>query len=361
MPLPPPGPSPCPLLPPSSCPPRTLALRPARRPPRGLLLGAPCSWCWSQRWPKPTPSNVPTGPQSTTSRTATCPQPSKCRGVSLTCQRHPGSRSPRPPGRQGTRQGPARVHLAAVVQSGPRRPGRCLARDRVAGREPARPGWSGTSPQSADTSPRPQPSALGLGQRAPHSTSVMMWFLIPRRVALSVQGWGRQGRVGARPPPTARRPAPAPAAHDTRLPASCTLARGPREAAGGAGGTKLPPPHRTACPLASGQAGRGRAGRVNTNRRPACLKARRGGGEAPGQPCLGCPQGWGSSGRPPPGQSTHSLTTQLSSRPWPPGLCPPTIKCTPTTVTTPADAPDLQGFPGQRPLKWEPRAGVTQS
>lgn len=105
VPLLPLGPSPCPLLPPSSCPPETLALRPARRPPRGLLLGAPCSWCWSQRWPKPTPSDVPTGPQSTTSRTATCPQPSKCRGVSLTCQRHPGSRSPRPPGRQGTQPG----------------------------------------------------------------------------------------------------------------------------------------------------------------------------------------------------------------------------------------------------------------
>lgn len=359
MPLLPLGPSPCPLLPPSSCPPETLALRPARRPPRGLLLGAPCSWCCSQRWPKPTPSDVPTRPQSTTSRTATCPQPSKCRGVSLTCQRHPGSRSPRPPGRQGTRQGPARVHLAAVVQSGPRRPGRCLARDRVAGREPARPGWSGTSPQSADTSPRPRPSALGLGQRAPHSTSVMTWFLIPRRVALSVQGWGRQGRVGARPPPG-----------DPLLPRQPTTpgSRHHAHSPGAQGGSRGCWRHEAAAspqdglPAGLRQAGRDRAGRVNTDRRPACLKARRGRGEAPGQPRLGCPQGLGQLRLPPsPGQSTHSLTTQLSSRLWPPGLCPPTIKCTPTTVTTPADAPDLQGFPGQRPLKWEPRAGVTQS
>lgn len=71
-----------------------IAQLPLRPSPSALPGGRPtasCSWC-------------PPGPR-VPRRTATCPRHSAQRGFRLTCQLHPGSRSPRPLARRGTQPG----------------------------------------------------------------------------------------------------------------------------------------------------------------------------------------------------------------------------------------------------------------
>lgn len=211
---------------------------------------------------------------------------------------------------------------------------------------------------SSECGHTPPSSALSFGARAAGASFHICYDVVshPPEGGTERAGVGTAGACGREA--TAHRPETRSCPGSPQHPAPGIMHTRP----GAQGGSRGCWRHEAAASLQDGLPGWPPAGRVNTDRRPACLRARRGRGEAPGQPRLGCPQGLGQLRLPPsPGQSTHSLTTQLSSRLWPPGLCPPTIKCTPTTVTTPADAPDLQGFPGQRPLKWEPRAGVTQS